>query len=310
MFVVPNLLHQMKIRLYHFILVTCFVLSGAASAQDSLYVTQVQKQMSLGMQNGFSVDIPQARVKDVVNSWKKYIRRGETKASVDSNDDEYQIRGTIITNISAQPMNVYAQVKEVEKGANITAYFTEDDTNYVSTASNAEKTIAAEHLMKDFARMQYRLAVENEVNENTRNLEKLETEKENLENEVERSRNNIKEYERKIARAKTDIESNGSEQAKVRAAAANQKEVVRATTPKTETYELEEKKLSSLEKELKKLEKGGEGLHSDIDGWNSDIRLQERNIEKNEDWIKEKKESISKQKDKVKAVKEKMENIR
>ena len=148
------------------------------------------------------------------------------------------------------------------------------------------------------------------MNEETKNREKLENEKEDLINDNEKSNKNISEYERKIDRAKAEIESNGSEQSKRRADVANQKEIVRSTTPKTETYDLEEKKLNSLEKELKKLEKQGENLHSDIDGWNSDIRSEKRNIEKTDDEIKEKKEAISKQKDHVKAVKEKMLNIR
>lgn len=279
-------------------------------AQDSLNVSQVEKAMSHGTHIGFTIDIPQAKLKDVVNAWKKYIKRGETKASVESNEDEYQIIGTALTNISAQPMNVYTTIKEAEKAIRITSFFTEDDSNFISTSLNAEKASATEKLMKDFARMQYRLAVENELNDETKNLEKLENEKEDLINDNEKSNKNISEYERKIDRAKAEIESNGSEQSKRRADVANQKEIVRSTTPKTETYDLEEKKLNSLEKELKKLEKQGENLHSDIDGWNSDIRSEKRNIEKTDDEIKEKKEAISKQKDHVKAVKEKMLNIR
>lgn len=279
-------------------------------AQDSLNVSQVEKAMSHGTHVGFTVDIPQAKLKDVVNAWKKYIKRGETKASVENSEDEYQISGTALTNISAQPMNVYTTIKEAEKAIRLTSFFTEDDSNFISTSLNAEKASATEKLMKDFARMQYRLAVENELNEETKNLEKLENQKEDLINDNEKSNKNISEYERKIGRAKAEIESNGSEQSKLRADVANQKEIVRSTTPKTETYDLEEKKLNSLEKELKKLEKQGENLHSDIDGWNSDIRSEKRNIEKTDDEIKEKKEAISKQKDHVKDVKEKMLNIR
>ena len=279
-------------------------------AQDSLNVSQVEKAMSHGTHVGFAVDIPQAKLKDVVNAWKKYIKRGETKASVEFIENEYQINGTALTNISAQPMNVYTTIKEAEKAIRLTSFFTEDDSNYISTSLNTEKASATEKLMKDFARMQYRLAVENELNDETKNLEKLENEKEDLINDNEKSNKNISEYERKIDRAKAEIESNGSEQSKRRADVANQKEIVRSTTPKTETYDLEEKKLNSLEKELKKLEKQGENLHSDIDGWNSDIRSEKRSIEKTDDEIKEKKEAISKQKDHVKAVKEKMLNIR
>jgi hypothetical protein len=279
-------------------------------AQDSLRVAETTKLMSHGTHNGFTVDIPQARQKDVVNAWKKYIKRGETKASVESNDDEYQIAGTMISNLSAKPLNVYAQIKEAENAVRLTAFFTEDDSNYISSSADPDKSRSTEMLMKDFARMQYRLAVENEMNAETKNLSSMENEKEDLVNANEKAEKNINEYERKIDRAKSDIEANKAEQSKRSAEVANQKEVVRATTPKTETYDLEEKKLNALEKELKKLVREDESMHGDIDGWNSDIRQQKRNIEKNDDMIKEKKDSISKQKDKVKSVKEKMENIR
>jgi len=296
--------------LFIIVLSAFMLLFTSTKAQDSLHVSQSEKLMSHGTHNGFSVDIPQARLKDVVNSWKKYIKRGETKASVESQDDEYQITGTFITNITALPLNVYAQIKETEKAIRVTAFFTPDDSIYISSSNDAEKAQSTEKLMKDFARMQYRLAVENELNAETKDLEKLEEEKKDLENANDKADKNIHEYERKIDRAKTEIESNGGEQSKRRAEVANQKEVVRATTPKTETYDLEDKKLSSLEKELKKLEKEGERLHSDIDEWNSDIRQEKRNIEKNDDQIKEKKNAISNQKDKVKEVKQKMDNIK
>lgn len=292
------------------LLFTCLMLYVSVQAQDSLHVTEAEKTMSLGNHNGYAVDIPQARQKDVVNAWKKYIRRGETKASVENNNDEYQIAQTYITNISPQPIHVYAQIKQVENAVRLTAFFTEDDSNFISSSSNAEKSMSAVMLMKDFARMQYRLAVEDELNDETKNLGKLESEKEDLINANEKAEKNISEYERKISRAKSDIEKSKAEQSKLSAEVANQKEIVRATTPKTETYDLEEKKLNTMEKDLKKLVKEDESLNNDIDGWNSDIRQEKRNIEKNDDWIREKKESISKQKDKVKSVKEKMENIR
>lgn len=284
-------------------------MSNPISAQDSLHVTQSEKQMSLGIHNGFSVDIPQSKEKDVVNSWKKYIKR-DTKSSVESNDGEYRISGTAITNISTQPMNVYATITEVDKSIRLTAYFTEDDSNFISTAANAEKATATEKLVRDFARTQYRLAVEDELNEETKKLEKLESIKEDLINDNEKAEKNIKEYERKIDRARDAIKVNSEEQSKRSPEVANQKEIVRITTPKTETYDLEEKKLNSLEKELKKLVKEGESLHSDIDDWNSDIRKEKRDIEKTDDDIKEKKNAISKQKDHVKDLRGLMERIK
>src|ERR1041384_3578608 len=131
-----------------------FFISNSLQAQDSLHVYQKDKEMSRGIYTGFSVDVPQAKLKDVVNAWKKYIKRGETKSSVEKSGDEYTMTGTFLTNISAQPVNVYATIKEVEKAIRVTAYFTEDDSDFISTKANAEKGGEAEKLMKDFARVQ------------------------------------------------------------------------------------------------------------------------------------------------------------
>src|ERR1041384_8246690 len=108
-----------------------FFISNSLQAQDSLHVYQKDKEMSRGIYTGFSVDVPQAKLKDVVNAWKKYIKRGETKSPVEKNGEEYQISGTSIVNVSVKQLNVYATIKEVEKAIRITAYFAEDDSIFI-----------------------------------------------------------------------------------------------------------------------------------------------------------------------------------
>jgi hypothetical protein len=147
------------------------------------------------------------------------------------------------------------------------------------------------------------------VGAETKILSDLEKQQEELIKANERAENTIKENERKIEHANVEIEANTTAQGRRRSDVAGQKEIVRVTTPKTETYDLEEKKLKSLEKELKNLENDNEGMHSDINGWKKDNSQMERNIEKNKELIKEKKEAIEKQKEYVKEVQEKLKNI-
>jgi hypothetical protein len=299
----------MKHLLCILLIFSFFINLPPSSAQDTLPVTQSPMLMSLGTHNGFTVIIPQARLKVVTNAWKKYIKRGETKASVEENDEEFQIKGTMLESISQHPINAYAQIRDMEKSIRLTAYFTEDDTNYISSLSSPEKAVAAEKLMKDFARIQYRLAVEYEVETETKKLSEMENQKEDLIKANEKSEKTIGENERLIEHAKVEIEANSAAQTRRRSDVDGQKEVVRITTKKTETYDIEEKKLHSLEKELRKLENDGESMHNDIDGWKSDNSQQQRNIEKNDELIKEKKEAIKLQKDHVKDVQEKLERI-
>jgi len=296
-------------HLLRILLTLCFINPSLSSAQDTIPVTQSPMLMSLGTHNGFTVIIPQARIKVVTNAWKKYVKRGETKSSVQENDDEFQIKGTILESISSQPINVYAQIKDMVTSVRLTAYYTEDDTNYVSSLASPEKALAAEKLMKDFARIQYRLAVEYEVEAETKKLAEMENQKEALIKANEKSEKTIGENERSIEHAKVEIEANSAAQTRRRSDVDGQKEVVRITTKKTETYDLEEKKLHSLEKELRKLESDGKNMHGDIDNWKSENSQQQRNIEKNDELIKEKKEAIKLQKEHVKEVQTKLERI-
>jgi len=281
----------------------------SATAQDSLSVTQAPMLMSKGTQNGYTVIIPQAKAKDIISTWKKYSKQGESKSSVEELEGEYLTTGTTLANISPNPMNVYVQIKDMENTVRLTAYFTEDDSNFISSASDPEKGKAAENYVKNYARNQYRLAVEREVESETKLLTEMEDQKEDLIKANEKAANTIKENERKIEHANVEIEANTQAQGRRRSDVAGQKEIVRVTTPKTETYDLEEKKLNNLEKELKKLEKDNESMHSDINGWKKDNSQLERNIEKNEELIKEKKSAIEKQKEHVKEVQTKLEKI-
>jgi hypothetical protein len=299
----------MKLQLY-FVLTVCLFNFSALKAQDSLHVTEAPMLMTKGTQNGYTVIIPQAKAKDIISTWKKYSKQGESKSSIEEVEGEYKTSGTTMVNISPSPMTVYVQIKDMEKSVRLTAYFSEDDSNFISTASSPEKGKAAENYVRNYAQAQYRLAVERELGTENKKLADLEEQKEDLLKANEKSEKLISENERKTDHAKTEIEANTAAQGRRRSEVAGQKEVVRVTTPKTETYDLEEKKLNNLEKELKKLERDNESMHDDIEGWKSDNNQQKRNIEKNEDLIKEKKNAIDKQKDHVKEIQAKLERMK
>jgi chromosome segregation ATPase len=296
-------------RLLFIILAINLSINFSTSGQDTLSVTQSPMLMSKGTNPGFTVIIPQANLKDVVNAWKKYIKQGTTKPTITEVDGEYQVKGTTLVNISPEPINVYTQIKDMEKSLRLTAYFTEDDSTFISSELNPEKANAAEKYVKNFAQMIYRVAVENELEVETKKLSVLEEEKEDMIHANEKSEKTISENERKSDHAKTEIEANSAAQGRRKSEVEGQKEVVRVTTPKTETYDLEKKKLSTLEKELKKLENDNEGMHKDIENWNDDNSQLKRNIEKNENLIGEKKEAIEKQKSLVKEIQAKLERM-
>ena len=295
----------MKHQLY-LLLAFCLFRFSPVNAQDTLHVTEAPMLMSKGTQNGYTVIIPQVKAKEIISTWKKYSKQGESKSSIEELEGEYMTTGTTLVNISPAPMNVYVQIKDMEKSVRLTAYFTEDDTNFISTASNPEKGKAAENYVRNYAQNQYRLAVERELETENKKLADMEKQKEDLIKANEKSEKTISENERKMEHAKTEIEANTAAQGRRKSEVEGQKEIVRITTKKTETYDLEEKKLNDLEKELKKLEKDNENMHDGIENWKNTNSEQKRNIDKNEDLIKEKKDEIGKQKDHVKEIQAKL----
>ncbi|MCX6291901.1 MAG: hypothetical protein NT126_09080 [Bacteroidetes bacterium] len=285
-------------------------ISSAAFSQKEMTISEVPKSMSKGMQNGYVTEVPQAKLKEVASAWKKYIRH-ETKNTIEELNNEIIIRGTLIKNVSANPLNVYSKLLETEQGVMISAFFTEDDSIFISSALSDEKSIAARKFIRDFVVQQYRIAVGHELDNERKKLSRLEDELESLVKSIEKSNRRINDNDRKIDKCKDAIATNRKEQEARAGEIASQKETVRSFAgSKGEEKDLAEKKLKDLEKEKKKLEKKSDNLHDDIEDYEADSRQQKRNIEKNEDAQKSKKTEISLQKETTKVVEKKLDNIK
>ena len=285
-------------------------ISLVAFAQKEITVDETMKTMSKGSQNGYVTDIPQGKLKEVTSGWKKYVKR-ESKNNIEEANSEIIMRGTTIPNISTNPIYVYARLLETDQGVMLTAFFSDDDSVFISTAKSEEKSIAIKKFLKDFVIQQYKVAVYHEQDAEKKKLLKLEDDLDDLIKANEKANKRINEDERKIDKNKDEIAANRKEQEARAGEVANQKEVVRTlSTSPGEEKNLSEKKLKDLEKEKKKLEKKGENLHEDVEDLQSDIRQERRLIEKNEDAQKAKKEDISSQKDVIRGVEKKLNGIK
>ncbi len=285
-------------------------ISLAVFAQKEITVDEMMKTMSKGSQNGYVTDVPQGKLKEVTSGWKKYVKR-DSKNNIEEANSEVVMRGTTIPNISSNPIYVYVRFLETDQGVMLTAYFSEDDSVFISTVKSEEKSIAIKKFMKDFVIQQYKVAVYHEQDAEKKKLSKLENDLDDLIKANEKANKRINEDNRRIDKNKDEIAANRKEQEARAGEVANQKEVARTLSTSTgEEKDLSEKKLKNLEKEKKKLEKKGENLHKDVEDLETDIRRQQRNIEKNEDLQKAKKEDISAQKDEIRAVEKKLNGIK
>ena len=200
------------------------------------------KPMSKGSQNAYVTEIPQGKLKEVVSGWKKHVKH-ESKNSIENSGGEIIMRETIIPNISSTPIYIYARLLETEQGVNLTAFFSENDSVFLSSISSVEKSIAIKKFMKDFVIQQYKVAVYHEQDAENKKLSKFENDLEDLIKANEKANKRINEDERKIDKIKDDISANRKEQEARATEVANQKEVVRTLSKsKGDEKDLSEKK--------------------------------------------------------------------
>ena len=143
-------------------LATMLFLTSNLWAQKEIIVTPVNKQMSRGMQPGYMVNIPEAKLKDVVAAYKKQLEEN-TKASVKTIADELIIYGAVNKNFSPNPFIIYSKTLETTAGIELTVFVTEDSSTFIGEESNPDKVAALKKILYDFATNQYKIVVTNQL---------------------------------------------------------------------------------------------------------------------------------------------------
>src|SRR5262245_8785982 len=95
--------------------VVCLLLNGYAYSQPR----EVKLQMSLGNQNGLTVDIPEAESGDIEKSWKKYTKEFGKITKIKKTDELMIANANIPSIQSTVPMDLYAIITDY----NITVFF-------------------------------------------------------------------------------------------------------------------------------------------------------------------------------------------
>lgn len=130
-------------------------------AQNELVIEEGNAPMPYGMKASYSLVIPQAKLKDVTESFKKYIRTG-TKAKIAEENGIISIAGAVNSNISALPINVFGKLTEMIKGISVTLWVSEGEI-FISQEVSPSKNEAVKKYLHDFAVQEYRNAVQNEL---------------------------------------------------------------------------------------------------------------------------------------------------
>jgi hypothetical protein len=285
------------------------ILSINAFAQKNIIVDEAPRAMSKDTQFSYSVEIPQAKVKQVEKDWLKYTSaKSKGKATV-LNGEHLQTEA-FNKNISANPFNVYSKLFETIDGVNLTVWITDINAAFISKTPNSIEDLAVQKYVRDFAVSQYQQAVREELNTEKDKLKKLEKELVGLIKDEESAVKKTNDNERNIARAKDAITTNDADIDASSNKISNQKDMVNQTAADRNANKGAQKTLSEIESDKKSLQRKNDSKSKSIDNKEKDNRAQERNLAGAQEKQTTKKAEIDLQKVKVAEVQTKLAGIK
>jgi hypothetical protein len=274
----------MKTLLTIFLVFTFLGLLG----QEPIVANIENRPSSQGVHPAFEVLVPQATPDEAIDLLKKTISPGglfKKNPKVEKVEDEWQIDGVVINDITSRPLDVIAQVSSFPGHIYVRMFFQSNGEFLGAENDTVQITEAAQEFVREYGVDLYRLAVEKELKEEEKELRKLENDLDRL----ERKNNNFDDKADDARKDQKDFNDETDYQRK------DLRQAKRSEEYSEEELDIMEKDLKSAEKDLKKAKK-------------EEAKF-ERKMDKNEKEQREIKHEIEKQEEKVEQVKQKLENI-
>lgn len=287
-----------------------FLFSQMASAQENLFVTELNYTFSVGNKPTFLIAIPQATMKATTSDWKSYLK-SNSKRSASEKSGEITLPNGPILNVCTDSVTIYSVV--TSDGINTKLYVSmmQKDSSFVSSQSNQEKANALSYFVRQFGVLEYRNAVNLEITAEQKKQKVLEEKVEDIEKANEKLRSKIGDNERFIDRKKDDIKMNEADQELKNKAITEQKIVISHGAPTKELLQKEEKKLKELTKDKEHLQDDKDSMLEKISEKESENRSFQKQIDQNlEEAIPAAKAEVQKQKAVVAAAQTKLSNIK
>lgn len=257
------------------------MLFGNVLAQEDIRVLLKDKKFYDEKATAFVVEIPQAEYNAVLKSWTKYLKENP-KEKVIVENAEVSIAKKFIPKIANDSLDINSYVKEYD-GHIVLAVSFNLRGEYISDRSDEEIFYPTKNYVRDFAVEQYQNAVKDELKEETKKYEKMESDLNSLIHANDNYIDIIKQAKREILTNKDLITLNEMDQSSKVLQIQTQKEIVYrlVNTPGDEQKEAK-KNLKKIEGDFTKMQNKSKTYHNKILSLETKIRQNNRNIENNE----------------------------
>ena len=189
------------------LLIAVFALPSILFAQKEIIVTEEDKAMNTATKNCYIMIIPQARLKDVTEDWKKMVKK-DAKGKMEESNGEIMMIGAISKNISASPLTITSRLVETAEGVQISSWFSDGD--FISTTTSPDKSAAVNKYLHDFGVQQYKLAVKRELDGEEKKSKQLESVYDGYVKDQKKAESNIQNLQKDIDNLKSDITKEGA----------------------------------------------------------------------------------------------------
>ena len=200
---------------------------ATASPSSASKVTEGNQSMNLGVHNAYTVILPNTDDKTVEKMWKDLMKEYDGKTKSVKKADEQLTENVRISAISGSgALSVYSLVKEQGDDVALTAWFDMGSGTFLNSKDYASSSREAESLLQKFSVDVKREMVKRELEEEQKNLKKLEGQLERLVKQKDGLEKDIENYKKRIKEAEDDIVKNIAEQENAQKMIEEQKTVV------------------------------------------------------------------------------------
>jgi hypothetical protein len=207
---------------------TFFIFNFYSTAQN---VVERKVSMSLGAQNSYSVDVEGGNKKILEDVFKKMVKEYGKLQENKKAREFFMIAGKAGRINGSSPVDIYAKFEE-GKGMATTYFWVDLGGAFVNSQEHQKQSDGIKTFMKDYYIECRRVVVQEELEDEEKNLQKLEKELSKLMKKNEDYHEDIEKAKEKIKEAEKNIEQNVVEQENKTKEIAGQKNVVEEVTKK------------------------------------------------------------------------------
>lgn len=187
-----------------------FILLGINTfAQEPIEIKNIQAQMSKGTQPCYVVNIPHAEIKSCQQDWIKKLQENN-KIKIKEKNLELVMEGAMKSELTTDSVNIYSLM--VPKDSLILLYlFLEIDSVFFSPKDDKTDLVSdkidnsIKNYMRSFAVDQYKLVVNDELQDQQKMLKTLQNDLEKLEKNEKNMKKDSASFENDIEQKESDI---------------------------------------------------------------------------------------------------------